>query len=210
MAKPNDKPIILHLVVGFQLTFLHLVPSTAVFQKVRLPFLADHWFSFSVPSTPTKTPMVKKIPPVPPQFWFSPSGTDYEFHLFIKKKFRAQTNGSCHPNRARELQRPWCFLPQKLATYFGVHTYLLSKKSQCHPIFPEYLLEIQGGKMTNKERCDHHQIITISLCKRKSSLEVRCSWMLHWRQGSAKGVDQQTRLEPNYLVGLFIESLSSV
>ena len=39
MAKPNAKPVISHLVVGFQLTFSHLVPSTAVFQKTRLPFL---------------------------------------------------------------------------------------------------------------------------------------------------------------------------
>ena len=31
--------------------------------------------------------------------------------------------------QSRELQRPWCFLPQKLATYFGVRTYLLSKKN---------------------------------------------------------------------------------
>ena len=143
-------------------TFSHLVPSTAVFQQTRLPFLADHWFSFSVPSTPTKTPMVKKIPPVPPQFWFSPSGTDYEFHLFIWIFFGAQTHGSylCTIRTEHRNSSAPGVLPQKLATYILWCSYIPTwQKSQCHPIFcPEYFKSKEARDATIRiwPSPDHH------------------------------------------------------
>ena len=173
MAKPNAKPVISHLVTGLQLTFLHLVPSTAVFQQTRLPFLADHWFSFSVPSTPTTTQISKIFPPswhsfpqifLPlPQHFFTPQNVfPSQLHPGWNSPLDQIILTWYVTSHHRESWSNWCsnttplhtvsFFPFTLQVF--VHTYLAKKVSAtlCKSTLYIYVGVSYAGKKLQKVR----------------------------------------------------------